>query len=152
MSIIGSISDKREAKPKTNRIVDELLTIAGSPDKIFIPKLFVQFTGSLVAAAVLNQLLYWHERGDLPDNWTYKSDVMWSEELCISKYAAEQARKILTSMGLVKTRVRRAPNGTPMHHYQCNIPHLRKLWTQFLKDPVAWAEEARDKARITRAA
>lgn len=152
MSAVSAIDDKREPKPKANSLVDALLNEAGYIDKLIVPKLFVQFTGSLTAAAMLNQVLYWHDKGDLPNNWIYKSDAMWAEELCISKYAAEQARNVLRRMGLIRTKVVRAPNGTPMHHHQCNLNQVNKLWKRFLADPDAWAEELKGGARIVSAA
>lgn len=152
MSAISSIDDRRGGKQTANHLVDELLKQAGNDEKIFTPKLFVQFTGSLSAAAMLNQLLFWHDKGQLADNWVFKSDEHWSKELCISKHAVSQARNILKRMGLIKTRISRAPSGSPMHHYQCDLAQVRKLWALFLDDPATWEETARERARVTAAA
>lgn len=53
----------------------------------------VRLTGSVKAALMLSQAIYWEERVTREDGWFYKSIEEWQEETGLSRYAQETARK-----------------------------------------------------------
>jgi hypothetical protein len=72
-------------------------------------RLFVQLTGSVTAALMLSQALYWQKRCPSDDGrdagWWYKSRDDWSEETGLTRREQETARKKLVSLGLLQERL-----------------------------------------------
>ena len=60
---------------------------------------FVGVTGSVNAAVMLSQAIYWSERTDDPDGWFWKTQEQWQEETGVSRYEQEGARKLLCKQG-----------------------------------------------------
>jgi hypothetical protein len=57
---------------------------------------FVSLTGSVTAAVLLSQAVYWSKRtGAGQDGWFWKTVDEWEEETGLSRYEQETARKIL---------------------------------------------------------
>lgn len=57
---------------------------------------FVSLTGSVTAAVLLSQAVYWSKRtGAGNDGWFWKTVDEWEEETGLSRYEQETARKIL---------------------------------------------------------
>lgn len=115
-----------------NPLIATLLTMAGERNTITIPRAFVRFTGSLEAAMMLNQLLYWTPRAARAGDAIYKTDKDWQEELCLARYSVRKARERLEAMGFLTTEVRRA-QGAPTVHYQLDYERLVECWSDWLK-------------------
>jgi hypothetical protein len=115
-----------------NPLIATLLTMAGERNTITIPRAFVRFTGSLEAAMMLNQLLYWTPRAARAGDAIYKTDRDWQEELCLARYSVRKARERLEAMGFLTTEVRRA-QGAPTVHYQLDYERLVECWSDWLK-------------------
>ena len=79
----------------------------------------VDITGSMYAACLLSQLVYWSRRSRNPDGWVYKSQKDLYRELRLNRYQLERARAQLQRLGFVETVVKRA-NGQPVTHYRVN--------------------------------
>jgi len=60
---------------------------------------FVTLTGSINAALMLSQAVYWHLRTDNKEGWFYKTQEQWEEETGLSRYEQESARKRLKELG-----------------------------------------------------
>jgi hypothetical protein len=76
-----------------------------------IHRAFVTLTGSLNAAMMLSQALYWTEK--LPEDrggWFYKSREEWGEEIYLSRYEQETARKILKKFGFWQEKEQGLPS------------------------------------------
>ena len=111
--------------------VKTLLVMAGQESVITVHRAFVDFTGSLEAALMLNQLLYWTGRAIRQDGFIYKSDEEWQHELCLTRYSVRAARARLESIGILETKRMRA-NGAPTTHYRLKIEALTSAWQRWL--------------------
>ena len=70
---------------------------------------FVDITGSVTAALMLSQAIYWQKRTKDHDGWWYKTRDEWTEETGLSRYEQEGARKRLRKLGLMQERLRGVP-------------------------------------------
>jgi hypothetical protein len=59
----------------------------------------VETTGSITAALMLSQALYWTPRSSTKDGWFYKSEKEWNEETGMTRTEQEGARKKLRQCG-----------------------------------------------------
>jgi hypothetical protein len=108
-----------------------LITLSGDDSVITVRKPFVEFTGSLEAAMMLSQLLYWTPRSKA-DGWIAKTDDEWTEELCLTGYAIRKARKILEDMEVLETDLRKF-KGAPTVHYRLIQETLRHKWILWIR-------------------
>ena len=70
---------------------------------------FVDPTGSITAALMLSQALYWQQRTKDPDGWWYKTREEWREETGMSRWEQEEARKRLRRVGVMREERRGIP-------------------------------------------
>ena len=70
---------------------------------------FVDPTGSITAALMLSQALYWQQRTKDPDGWWYKTREEWREETGMSRWEQEEARKRLRRVGVLREERRGIP-------------------------------------------
>jgi hypothetical protein len=54
---------------------------------------FVTLTGSVKAAILLSQAMYWQQRAKQADGWWYKTAEEWQEETGLTRHEQETARK-----------------------------------------------------------
>ncbi len=119
------------SKPASkNPLAASLLQMAGQSNVITVRRPFVAFTGSLEAAMMLDQLLYWTSRSVM-GGWVAKSDVDFQEELCLTRYSVRAARDRLIEMGIIETDVRRF-NNFPTQHYHILMDKLLEQWSDFV--------------------
>lgn len=60
---------------------------------------FVELTGSLTAALMLSQAVYWSRRTSDENGWFYKTREEWTTETALSRTEQENARKALCKTG-----------------------------------------------------
>lgn len=60
---------------------------------------FVAITGSVTAAVMLSQAVYWSRRTNDADGWFYKTQSEWEEETGLTRSEQETARKKLYACG-----------------------------------------------------
>lgn len=112
-----------------NVLADTLLALSGAENSVVVVhKAFVKFTGSIEAAIMMSQLLYWTTRSTR-NGWIAKTDSDFAEELCLTVYAVRQSRGRLEQMGFLETDLRKF-NGTPTMHYHLDLQKLEELWIQ----------------------
>jgi hypothetical protein len=71
---------------------------------------FVSLTGSVTAAVLLSQAVYWSRRtGAGSDGWFWKTIADWEEETGLTRFEQEGARKILRSLGFWEEEKRGIP-------------------------------------------
>jgi hypothetical protein len=71
---------------------------------------FVSLTGSVTAAVLLSQAVYWSRRtGAGNDGWFWKTGADWEEETGLTRYEQEGARKTLRSLGFWEEEKRGIP-------------------------------------------
>lgn len=61
-------------------------------------RIFVTITGSVNAALMLSQAIYWSKRTNDPEGWFYKTQKDWQEETGISRHELGTARKLLAAV------------------------------------------------------
>lgn len=83
---------------------------------------FVKFTGSVTAALLLSQALYWSKKTDYRP--FYKTIEEWSEETGMSRAEIDTARKKLREIGVLEERYDRL---THRMFYRVNRDHLDAL-------------------------
>ena len=70
---------------------------------------FVTLTGSITAALMLSQALYWQQRTKDDAGWWYKSRDEWTEETGMSRREQEGARKRLKELVILHEQLRGVP-------------------------------------------
>ena len=113
-------------------IFQVIKSLTGQANILTIPRVFIGFAGSVEAAMVLSQIIYWSDKAE--QEWFYKTDAAWQEELGLSQYQVRKCVKQLGSMGILQTRVMRA-NGSPTLHYLLDVEAFTKAITSFLDPP-----------------
>lgn len=70
---------------------------------------FVTLTGSVTAALMLSQAMYWQKRTQDPEGWWWKTMEDWTEETGLSRKEQESARRRLRNAGLLEEERRGVP-------------------------------------------
>jgi len=107
-----------------------LLKTAGQHATLTYHRPLGAFTGSVVSALMLSQLLYWH---DEDDPWKAVRDEDWKDLLghdAVSEYILRQRREELEEQGIIETDLRQS-EGAPTHHYRLNMDVLIRQWESF---------------------
>jgi hypothetical protein len=76
---------------------------------------FVGLTGSVNAALMLSQALYWSKRTSDPDGWFYKTRDEWEEETGLTRYEQEGARGRLRKLSFWREELRGVPATLHFH-------------------------------------
>lgn len=107
------VSDERTPRPV--RLASLLRPIAFHPSFVDI------CDGSITAALMLSQILYWTPKTGAESNgWFYKSRNQWFEELRLTRSQQETARKILRDKGFIEEEKRSNADGLVMF-FRANI-------------------------------
>ncbi len=64
--------------------------------------ILAKICGSATAGLMLSQAIYWSERTTEPEGWFFKSQAEWEDEICLTRYEQETARKILRQKGFLE--------------------------------------------------
>ena len=94
-----------------------LKEMSGQSKVMTIPRLYIEYMGSLDGGLVLSQVIYYSDRGSRTDGWFYKSYVEWTEELTLTKYQVSKQANIMKDKSILETKVMKA-NGSPTVHYR----------------------------------
>ena len=85
-------------------------------------RVFVKVTGSVAAALMLSQAMYWSQRTrSNGEGWFYKTRDQWEEETGLSRYEQENARKTLRRFSFWKEELRGVP---AQMHYRIDMTAL----------------------------
>jgi hypothetical protein len=96
-----------------------------------IPRALVMLMrGDWTAAAMLNQILYWCGVSTDPENWFYRTNDAWQNELCLTANQLKRYKALLADFG-VETKLKKA-NGVPTTHYRINEEKLQEAATPIL--------------------
>lgn len=113
------------------QIIATIKALTGQANILTIPRLFVDFTGSLDTALFLSQVLYWSDKGR--NGWFYKTYADWQKEICLSEYQVRKSAKKLRSLGTLETKVKKA-HGNPTVHYRLKIDEFSVSFLKFLQE------------------
>jgi hypothetical protein len=101
--------------------VKQIFQILAPP--IAFHRCLVPVAGSVNAALMLSQALYWTSKTKDPQGWFYKSGVDWEEETALSRSEQEIARKLLRNSGFWQEKLRGVP-ATLYFRVDCEILQL----------------------------
>jgi uncharacterized phage protein (TIGR02220 family) len=115
--------------------IRELLKRTSGQDNTFtVPKIYVQYTGDLTTAILLNQIVFYSDKSKRPDGYFYKTYKEWEEEICLSERQVRYSINKLKEKGIIEA------NGSPTVHYKlvydnfvdsiltfCQIPTLQNV-------------------------
>ena len=99
--------DEKSSPKGCNKSVVNLLHLCDRP--IAFHRIFVTITGSIVAALLLSQAMYWQRRTKDPDGWWWKTMEEWTEETGLTRREQETARRELRTVGVLEERRRGSP-------------------------------------------
>ena len=108
----------------TNKVSDRKATyevikrVSGQTNILTIPRVYMDITGNIKSALFLSQCVYW---ADKMGRAFYKSHKDWENEIGLSRYDIDNARK--ECKGIVITKLRKA-NGSPTLHYAVDWKRL----------------------------
>lgn len=89
-------------------------------------KVFFDVTKDIKIALFLSQLFYWHKK--MKSEWFYKTRESWEEETGLNRYEQEHAKKKLTSLKLLETKMMGAP---PKQYFKFDFERLIALAKQY---------------------
>ncbi len=105
------------------KIANIIKQMSGQSNMITVPRIYIEFTGDLSTAVVLNQIVYWSDKTKRTDGFFYKSYKEWTEEICLTERQVRYAVKKLKELGFLETELKKA-NGAPTVHYKLDYDKL----------------------------
>jgi hypothetical protein len=103
-------------------------------DVICIPRILIEFAGSLETALLLNRSIFEAQR--TPDGWFARSDQDWETTEYLTPYLVKKAIQFLSSMGITvakaKRHIRRAGNYSNTWHYRLDLTQFTAAFSKFL--------------------
>ena len=93
----------------------------------YYPKI-AKWLGSVGDAIFLCQLWYWHDKGNSPDGWIYKTQKEFEEETALGRYEQEHARRKLKSLGILEEERRGVPARL---YYRLDVDRMNELWEEW---------------------
>lgn len=110
--------------------IDLVKALSGQANVLTIPRLYIDYMGSIDGGLLLNQLIYWSDKG-ADDGWFYKTYLEWEDETTLSKYEVSKQVNILKEKGVLKTNVKKA-NGAPTVHYKFLFSEFQNSIVKFI--------------------
>lgn len=107
---------------------------------IAFQRCFVTLTGSINAALMLSQAVYWANRCDERGGWFYKTQADWEEETGLTRREQETARKILTKLEVMEEELRGIPAKL---HFRVDSTKLRDALKKVQVRQTSMAESAK---------
>jgi hypothetical protein len=119
---------------------------SGQAKTIVVPTFYIELTGDINTAILLNQIIYWSDRTTCnKEGYFYKSYKDWEEELHLTEYQVKRSSNKLKEMGFLETKLFKA-NGAPTLHYKFDFDKfsesiMKKLQIPFLRNFRIQSEE-----------
>jgi hypothetical protein len=121
--------------------------ILGALDRpIAYHRVFVSLTGSVTAAVMLSQMVYWQKRATREDGWWHKGRDEWEEETGLTRREQETARAVLRDMGVLSEDLRGMPARL---YFRIDAGRLEHLIAEGGCVVASWAESAQQDGRKT---
>lgn len=96
---------------------------SGQKNTLTIPKIYVELTGDLTTALLLNQIVFYSDKSKRNDGYFYKTYKDWEQEILLTERQIRNSANKLKKMGLIETKVMKA-NGSPTVHYKLDYDKL----------------------------
>ncbi|MEC5422086.1 conserved phage C-terminal domain-containing protein [Virgibacillus sp. C22-A2] len=116
--------------------------MSGQHNTFTVPKIYVEYTGDLTTAILLNQIVFLSDKSKRKDGYFYKTYKEWKTEICLTERQVRNSVNKLKKLEVVETKLMRA-NGSPTVHYKlhydklvdsiltlCQIPNLQYVSIQ----------------------
>jgi hypothetical protein len=98
-------------------------------------RVFVKLTGSVTAALMLSQAVYWTKRANSGGiGWFYKTITQWEEETGLSRHEQETSRKALRRFSFWQEKRRGIP---AQMYYHVDIQSLSDELIHIARSPIA---------------
>lgn len=114
-------------------MIEVIKSLSGQANVLTVPRVYIDYMGSLDGGLFLSQLIYWSDRGNDSGGWFYKTYAEWEDELTLTRYQVGKQVKILKEKGLLQTRVKKA-NGNPTVHYLFSFSVFQISLCKFLAE------------------
>jgi uncharacterized phage protein (TIGR02220 family) len=108
--------------------------LSGQENTFTVPKMYVEYTGDLTTAVLLNQIVFYSDKSKRQDGFFYKTYKEWEEECCLSERQVRHSVKKLKDKGVLETKLMKA-NGSPTVHYKLEYDKLVESILTFCKIP-----------------
>ena len=102
-----AVSGTASPNPTETLGLPQLLRLLDRP--IAFHRCFVDLAGSITAALMLSQAIYWQQRTRDPDGWWFKTRDEWQEETGLGRREQETARRKLRKLGVLREDLRGVP-------------------------------------------
>lgn len=106
---------------------------SGNDRTLTIPVIYIELTGDMHTAALLNQIIFWSDKSKRNDGFFYKTYTEWESEVHLSEYQVRRSAKVLEKLGFIEMKLKRA-NGSPTLHYKLNFSKLSDSILEFIKN------------------
>ena len=122
--------------------------LSGQQNLVSIPVVYIEITGDLNTALLLNQMVFWSDKSKRKDGYFYKSYKDWEDEIHLSEYQVRRSIKKLKELDFIETELKRA-NGSPTLHFKVKIDLvsewiLKKLKNRNLRNLSIDTEETKE--------
>ncbi|MFC4712264.1 conserved phage C-terminal domain-containing protein [Planococcus dechangensis] len=97
--------------------------LSGQENVFTVPRIYVQYTGDLTTAVLLNQIVFYSDKSKRKDGFFYKTYEEWEEEICLTKRQVRYSVEKLKALGILETAIKKA-NGAPTVHYKLDYDKL----------------------------
>jgi hypothetical protein len=104
-------------------IRDLIRRFSGQENVFTVPKVYVQYTGDLTTAVLLNQIVFYSDKSKRTDGFFYKTYKEWEEEVCLTERQVRHSVNKLKDHGVLETKLMKA-NGSPTVHYKLKYDKL----------------------------
>lgn len=115
-----------------NTVLAVISRFVGQTNTLTVSVPLIDATGSIKAALLLSQLIYWTDRSTIAGGWVAKTYDSWYDEIRLSKDEARAAIHALRAAG-VETKLAKW-NGAPTVHYRINREVFSEWIAQKLGD------------------
>lgn len=112
----------------------------GGDNFMVIPRILVKFTGDIDSAILLNQIIYWSDKGD--DGTFYKTYKEWEDEICLTEYKVRKCVLKFKEMGFLETTIKKA-NGNPTVFYTFKWDNFKNGFLNFLRNQTEKTSETK---------
>jgi uncharacterized phage protein (TIGR02220 family) len=107
---------------------------SGNENTFTVPKVYVQYTGDLTTAVLLNQIVFYSDKSKRTDGYFYKTYKEWEEDVCLTERQVRHSVTKLKDKGVLETKIMKA-NGSPTVHYKLEYDKLVESILTFCKIP-----------------
>jgi len=95
-----------------------------------------KISGSVTAGLMLSQAVYWSKvlkrTNPSADGWFFKTQSEWTEEICMSRWEQDGAKKLLRRLPFWEDERRGAP---PKSYYRIDLEKLVEAITEYVEKP-----------------